>query len=67
MSVLTSKARDALPNYKFGLPKDRKYPVNNPSHARNALARVSEQLHKGNISSSDAAKVRSKAKKMLSK
>ena len=42
MAVLTSKARKALPTSTFALPGRRAYPLNNPSHARNALARVSQ-------------------------
>ena len=42
MAKLTSAARNALPDSEFAEPKERKYPVNNPSHARNALARVSQ-------------------------
>ncbi len=42
MAKLTSAERNALPDSEFAEPKERKYPVNNPSHARNALARVSQ-------------------------
>ncbi len=38
---LTSKARNALPNSTFALP-GRKYPLSDPSHAKNALARASQ-------------------------
>ena len=41
MARLTSKARDALPASDFAGP-NRSFPVNNPSHARNALARASQ-------------------------
>lgn len=41
MAVLTTKARNALPSKSFALP-GRRYPIPNPSHARNALARVSQ-------------------------
>ncbi len=40
MAKLTSKARSALPASTFAGP-DRSFPVSDPSHARNALARVS--------------------------
>lgn len=39
--VLTAKRRHALPAKDFALPGDR-YPINDPNHARNALARVSQ-------------------------
>lgn len=41
MAKLTSKARNALPNSAFAGP-DRSYPIENASHARNALARASQ-------------------------
>ena len=41
MGVLTSAARKKLPGKDFALPGGR-YPVNDPNHARNALARVSQ-------------------------
>jgi hypothetical protein len=39
---LTPEARDALPDSDFALPAERRYPIQNEGHARNALARVSE-------------------------
>lgn len=47
MARLTTKARKALPRDDFALPAKREggkggYPIPNKSHARNALARVSE-------------------------
>lgn len=41
MSKLTTKARKAIPTKDFAGP-DRSYPIENESHARNALARVSQ-------------------------
>lgn len=41
MSVLTSKKRNALKPGDFAIPPDR-YPIHDESHARNALARVSQ-------------------------
>ncbi len=42
MAKLTYKERKALPSSSFAEPGKRAYPVNDPSHARNALARVSQ-------------------------
>ena len=39
---LTTKARKALPTKDFALEKSRAYPIEDKSHARNALARVSQ-------------------------
>lgn len=52
MAKLTSAARNALPKSTFALPGQRKYPLNNASHARNALSRA------GAIGGSTESKVR---------
>lgn len=41
MAKLTSKGRNALPSKSFALPGKRAYPIEDASHARNALSRVS--------------------------
>lgn len=41
MGKLNAKKRNALPSKDFAVP-GRKYPVNDRSHARNALARVAQ-------------------------
>lgn len=45
MAKLTSKQRKAIPKSKFAVPekapKSGSYPINDASHARNALARSS--------------------------
>ncbi len=51
---LTYAKRQKLPKSSFVDKKDRKYPIEDVSHARNALARVSQFG-----SSSEKAKVRS--------
>lgn len=42
MAKLTSKKRNSLKSSQFAEPGKRKYPISDPSHARNALARVSQ-------------------------
>ena len=42
MAKLTTKKRKALPNTAFVFPEKRSYPIPDASHARNALARVSQ-------------------------
>lgn len=39
---LTYQERKDLPSDDFVFPKERKYPIENESHARNALARVAQ-------------------------
>ena len=58
MSKLTSKERKAIPSSKFAEPGQRKYPIEDASHARNALARVSQFG-----SSEDKRKVRAAVKR----
>ena len=41
MAELSTKQRNALPDSVFALP-DRRYPIQDESHARNALARVAQ-------------------------
>lgn len=41
MAKLTAKKRNKLPAKSFAGP-DRSYPINDASHARNALSRVSQ-------------------------
>ncbi len=42
MAKLTAAQRNALPRSAFAQPSKRAYPINDKSHARNALARVSQ-------------------------
>ena len=65
MRELSEKKRDALPKSKFGLPEERKYPMPDKAHARNAKARASQQQNKGNLSKSDEAKIDRKADRIL--
>lgn len=41
MGKLLVKARARLATSDFAEPSKRKYPINDPAHARNALSRVS--------------------------
>lgn len=65
MAKLTYGERSSLPKGDFALPRERKYPIEDKAHARNALARVSQSLHRGDISVSEANQVRAKAHSML--
>lgn len=40
MAQLTYKKRESLPDSAFALPEERRYPIHDLAHARNALARV---------------------------
>jgi hypothetical protein len=67
MATLTEKQRDKLPDSKFGLPDEHKYPMPDKSHARNAKARASQQEEKGHLSQADKEKIDRKADRILDK
>lgn len=65
MARLSEKKRDSLKSSQFGLPDERKYPMPDESHARNAKARAAQQENKGNLSKADERKIDRKADKIL--
>lgn len=65
MAKLNAAARKSIPTSEFGLPGSRKYPMPDRSHAANAKARATQQVAKGNLSASSAAKIRAKANRIL--
>ena len=67
MATLTEKKRDKIPDSKFGLPEEHKYPMPDKAHARNARARASQQEKKGNLTSGEKAKIDRKADRILVK
>lgn len=42
VAKLTSKKRKSLPKSDFAIPSERKYPIEDRSHAANAKARVAQ-------------------------
>ena len=74
MATLSAKARKSVPKGQMGVPgKATKkggavsgtYPMPDKSHAANAKARATQQVKKGNLSSSQAATIRAKANRVL--
>ena len=65
MAKRTESKRDSLKDSQFGLPDERKYPMPDKAHARNAKARASQQENKGNLSAADEKKIDRKADKVL--
>lgn len=61
---LDTAQRRALPAKDFAGP-DRSYPVNDASHARDALARVAQAKNAGRMSAGRAANIRAKANAVL--
>ena len=65
MANLTTKERDALPDSKFGLPEERKYPMPDKAHARNAKARAAQQEERDTITPAEERKIDRKADRVL--
>lgn len=65
MARLNAHRRQQLSKSTFGLPGERKYPMPDRAHAANAKARATQQVNKGNLSPSSAAKIRAKANRIL--
>lgn len=67
MAKLTTAARNKLPSSSYGLPKEKKYPMPDRSHAANSKARATQMVNKGKLSESSAKKIDAKANKVLGK
>jgi len=67
MAKLTTSKKKAEPKSDFGLPEERKYPMPDAAHARNAKARASQMEQVGKLSPADKKKIDSKAEKILKK
>jgi len=67
MAKITSARRNALPSSKFGLPQERKYPLDTRGRAANAKGRATQQVKAGRLSPASAARIRAKANKILGK
>ena len=65
MGELTERKRDAEPKSDFGLPDERKYPMPDKAHARNAKSRAAQQEGKGQITASEERKIDRKADRIL--
>lgn len=67
MAKLTADKKNKEPKKDFGLPEQRKYPMPDASHARNAKARASQMEHQGKLSAADKKKIDTKADRVLAK
>jgi hypothetical protein len=65
MGLLTTNARNALPDDDFAEPKARKFPIENASHAANAKARATQQVKAGKMAPSTASKIKAKANRVI--
>ncbi len=67
MTKLTAAARKKIPKSKFAEPGERKFPIEDKSHAANAKSRATQMVAKGKLSESEASKIKAKANKVLGK
>ena len=67
MAELSTTKRNSEPKSDFGLPDERKYPMPDKSHARNAKARASQQAKQGNLTASEKKQIDRKADRVLDK
>jgi hypothetical protein len=65
MAKLTAAKRNKLSNKTFGLPKARKYPMPDKSHAINAKARATQMVDKGKLSEAAKNIIDAKANSIL--
>ena len=64
MTELSEKQRDSLDKEQFAFPKERKEPLNNASHVRNAIARFNQVEGVSDSERDDAwARIKRAAKK----
>ena len=67
MAKLSTAKKNSEPKSDFGLPEERKYPMPDAAHARNAKARASQMEHQGKLSAADKKKIDAKADRILKK
>jgi hypothetical protein len=67
MAELDTDARKKLPKSKFAEPKQRKYPIEDKTHARNAKARASQAQKAGRMSKAEEKRIDRKADAVLGK
>ena len=67
MAKLTAAERRKIPASKYGLPKQRKYPMEDREHAGLAKSYAAKEVRKGKLSAASAAKIRAKANRILGK
>lgn len=64
MAKLNAAARKNIPSGRFAGP-GRSFPVNDATHVRLAISGATRSKRAGNISSSEEASIKSKARKKL--
>lgn len=67
MAKLTTKARKKIPDVKFGIPSERKYPMPDKNHAANAKARAAQMVNRGLLDRTTKAHIDRMANVILGK
>lgn len=65
MAKLTSKGRNKLKSSTFGIPSERKYPMPDKNHAKNAKARAAQMVKKGKLPPGTKVRIDAKADRIL--
>jgi hypothetical protein len=67
MAKLKAAVRNKLPSSAFGLPGQRKYPMEDRTHLIKAEEFATKEENKGKLSPAAAARIRAKAERLLGK
>ena len=67
MAKLKSARRRKLRTSTFGLPGQRKYPMPDKAHARNAKSRAAQMYKRGKLTKSQKQRIDAKANRKLGK
>jgi hypothetical protein len=65
MAKLKAAARNKLPSSAFGLPGQRKYPMEDRTHQIKAEEFATKEQRAGKLSPAQASRIRAKAKRLL--
>jgi hypothetical protein len=65
MAELTAKKRKSIPKSEYGLPDEKKYPMPDKAHARNAKSRAAQARKAGNLTKDELERIDRKADKIL--
>jgi hypothetical protein len=67
MTTLTEAMRKRMPKSQFAEPASRGFPMNDATHQRMAISGATRSEHAGNISASEAARIKAEARAKLAK
>ena len=67
MAKLNAATRNKLPSSVFGLPKQRKYSMEDRTHQIKAEEFATKEENAGKLSPAQAARIRARAKRLLGK